>query len=116
MEYVNTYLDKNGNVQPVENPSWVINETIDIDTRQEFLDMIIGYVPQHPYIKGLYRTIANVETNLQEKTEELDKKILVLTTRFEERTANLERRFQNLLNILLRMNEPLVETKNDAIE
>lgn len=78
--------------------------------------MITGYVPQHPYIQGLYRKMANVEMNLKEKTEELENQILILTTRIKERTANLERRFQNLLNIFLRMNEPFDETKNDVIE
>lgn len=60
--------------------------------------------------------IDDFEQQFKEKNYWNRKTLLILTIRFEERTSELERRFQNLLNILLRMNEPVYQTKNDIIE
>lgn len=110
MEYINTYLDKNGNVQPIDNPSWVIDED-----SQDVIELLIRAATE-TYINGLVAKIKEIEREKNRNFEELEKQLNSLATRFEERTADLERRLQRLINILIRMNEQVVPTKNDVIE
>lgn len=110
MEYINTYLDKNGNVQPIDNPSWVIDED-----SQDVIELLIRAATE-TYINGLVTKIKEIEREKNRNFEELEKQLNSLATRFEERTADLERRLQRLINILIRMNEQVVPTKNDVIE
>lgn len=110
MEYINTYLDENGNVQPFDNPSWVVDETT-----QDVKEILIRAATE-TYINGLVTKINEIVREKNRNFEELEKQLNSLATRFEERTADLERRLQSLINILIRMNEQVVPTKNDVIE